>query len=85
MSDAGYQSPISPGRSWYEDSVGERPRYPALDGSIGVDVAVVGGGFTGLSAALTVPRANKDPIVAEAPLPERFGVWPGIVSAAPAD
>ena len=35
--------------------------------------------------ALTVPRANKDPIVAEAPLPERFGVWPGIVSAAPAD
>ncbi len=27
-----YQSPISPGRSWYEDSVPDRPAYPALDG-----------------------------------------------------
>ena len=43
------------------------------------------GGMMLHAAALTVPRANKDPIVAEAPLPERFGVWPGIVSAAPAD
>ncbi len=49
---APYQSPISPGRSWYEDSVGERPRYPRLDGALDVDTLVVGGGFTGLSAAL---------------------------------
>ncbi len=46
-----HQSPISPGISWYEASVGDRPPYPSLDGSLSVDVAVVGGGFTGLSAA----------------------------------
>ncbi|HEV7415833.1 MAG TPA: FAD-binding oxidoreductase, partial [Tianweitania sediminis] len=37
--------------SWYEDSVGDRPAYPALDGSVNADVVVIGGGFTGLSAA----------------------------------
>ncbi|MBI0474102.1 RNA pseudouridine synthase [Sphingomonas sp. MA1305] len=51
----------------------------------GLGVAVVGdpvygrgepGGMMLHAAALTVPRANKDPIVAEAPLPARFGDWP---------
>lgn len=41
---------------------------------------VYGGGEAGgmllHAAGLTVPRANKDPISADAPLPERFGVWP---------
>jgi gamma-glutamylputrescine oxidase len=46
-----YQSPISPGRSWYEDSVGDRPQYPSLDGDKSVDILIIGGGFTGLSAA----------------------------------
>lgn len=46
-----YQSPISPGISWYESSVGARPNYPALDGSQTCDVVIIGGGFTGLSAA----------------------------------
>ncbi|WP_279481974.1 FAD-binding oxidoreductase [Aureimonas sp. SK2] len=65
MSEA-YQSPISPGRSWYEDSCGERPRYPALDGSTRADVLVVGGGFTGLSAALHLARAGIDVVLCEA-------------------
>ena len=47
-----WQSPISPGISWYEASVGERPEYAPLDGSVDTDVAIVGGGFTGLSTAL---------------------------------
>ncbi|MGI9366529.1 MAG: NAD(P)/FAD-dependent oxidoreductase [Rhizobiaceae bacterium] len=47
-----YQSPIAPGRSWYEDSCGERPTYRALEGDLDVDVAIVGGGFCGLSTAL---------------------------------
>ena len=46
-----WQSPISPGISWYESNVAERPEYPALSGSTETDVAIVGGGFTGLQAA----------------------------------
>lgn len=53
-----YRGPISPGHSWYEDTAGERPAYPELDGDIAVDVAVVGGGFTGLSAAAHLARAG---------------------------
>ncbi|WP_182086826.1 FAD-binding oxidoreductase [Aureimonas sp. ME7] len=60
-----YQSPISPGRSWYEDSVGDRPRYRSLDGSTRADVLVVGGGYTGLSAALHLARAGVDVVLCE--------------------
>ena len=65
-----YQSPISPGRSWYEDSIGERPTYPALDGSTSADVAIVGGGYTGLSAAHHLSRAGLDVVLVEQ---HRFG------------
>ena len=64
-----YQSPIAPGRSWYEDSV-ERPHYPALDGDLAVDVVIVGGGFTGLSAALHLARSGVTVAVLES---HRFG------------
>lgn len=50
-SEAQWQSPISPGISWYEDAIAERPAYPTLDGDMTADVAVIGGGFTGLQAA----------------------------------
>ncbi|MEP0942536.1 MAG: FAD-binding oxidoreductase [Rhizobiaceae bacterium] len=65
-----YQSPISPGRSWYEDSCGARPTYPALDSDISVDVAVVGGGFCGLSAALHLAKAGTNVAVIDG---QRFG------------
>jgi gamma-glutamylputrescine oxidase len=65
-----YASPISPGRSWYEDTVGERPRYPALDGDRRVDVVVIGGGFTGLSAAAHLAKAGASVALIEA---HRFG------------
>lgn len=68
--DPPYQSPISPGRSWYEDSVPERPRYPKLEGDLDTDVLVVGGGFTGLSAAAHLASAGIDVAVVEA---ARFG------------
>lgn len=66
ISDRSYQSPISPGRSWYEDSCGERPRYEPLDGDITCDVAIVGGGFCGLSAALTLAEAGTSVVLLEA-------------------
>ncbi|MCV0395310.1 MAG: FAD-binding oxidoreductase [Rhizobiaceae bacterium] len=65
-----YQSPISPGFSWYEATVGERPRYPSLDGDLAVDVVVIGGGFTGLSAAAHLAKAGVSVALIEA---HRFG------------
>ncbi len=65
-----YQSPISPGRSWYEDTAGPRPEYPALDGALSCDVAIVGGGFTGLSAAVHLAKAGTNVALIEA---HRFG------------
>ena len=65
-----YQSPISPGVSWYEASVGERPTYPVLDGSQTCDVVIIGGGFTGLSAAYHLAIKGVSVILIEQ---HRFG------------
>ncbi|MER8588054.1 FAD-binding oxidoreductase [Mesorhizobium sp. M1338] len=65
-----YQSPISPGRSWYEDSAGPRPEYPSLDGDRTCDVVIIGGGFTGLSAAAHLAKAGTNVVLIEA---HRFG------------
>lgn len=65
-----YQSPISPGRSWYEDTAGQRPEYAALDGSRKADVVIIGGGFTGLSAAAHLAKAGSNVVLIEA---HRFG------------
>lgn len=61
-----YQSPISPGRSWYEDTAGPRPDCPALDGDRSCDVVIVGGGFTGLSAATHLAKAGTNVVLVEA-------------------
>lgn len=65
-----WQSPISPGISWYETSVGERPEYAPLDGSVDTDVAIVGGGFTGLQAAYNLAKKGVRVTLIEA---HRFG------------
>lgn len=65
-----YQSPISPGFSLYEETVGPRPIYPALDGDRMADVVIVGGGFTGLSAAAHLAKAGASVVLVEA---HRFG------------
>lgn len=65
MSDP-WQSPISPGRSWYEGTVETRPRYPRLDGSRHVDVVIVGGGYTGVSAAAHLAKAGVSVALLEA-------------------
>lgn len=65
-----YQSPISPGLSWYEATAGERPAYPALAESIACDVCIVGGGFTGLSAAAESAKLGASVVLVDA---ARFG------------
>ena len=60
-----WQSPIAPGISWYQSTMTERPEYPALDGSKTVDVAIVGGGFTGLQAAYNLAKAGLSVVVIE--------------------
>jgi gamma-glutamylputrescine oxidase len=65
-----YQSPISPGYSWYEATVGERPDYAPLDGDLSTDVVIIGGGFTGLSAATHLAKAGTSVALIEA---HRFG------------
>ncbi len=65
-----WQSPISPGISWYEATVGDRPEYAPLDGSVEADVAIVGGGFTGLQAAYNLAKKGVKVVLIEA---HRFG------------
>jgi gamma-glutamylputrescine oxidase len=65
-----HHSPISPGHSWYEATAGERPAYPALDGDRSADVVIIGGGFTGLSAAAHLAKAGTNVVLIEA---HRFG------------
>lgn len=51
--------------SYWVDSV-EGPRYPDASGVVSVDVAVVGGGITGLTTALLLKRAGKRVALLEA-------------------
>ena len=41
---------------WLEDV--ERPRYPRLDGELTADLAIVGGGYTGLWSAVLAKQRN---------------------------
>jgi len=55
---------------WRGTSSAARPMAPALEGEAKVELAIVGGGFTGLSAALHAAEAGADVAVLEA---ESFG------------
>ncbi|EJF75350.1 FAD-binding oxidoreductase [Bartonella alsatica] len=65
----GYNS-ISPGVSWYEDTLEERPSYPFFCEQIQCDVVIIGGGFTGLSAAYHLAKFGVHVVLFEA---SRFG------------
>jgi gamma-glutamylputrescine oxidase len=44
--------------SWYSETAAPLAPFPALEGEITADVAIVGGGYTGLSAALHLAEAG---------------------------
>lgn len=53
-------------RSWYAATVRPELRCPHLEGSQRADVAIVGGGFTGVSAALFLAERGVDVALVEA-------------------
>ncbi|MEJ8571112.1 FAD-binding oxidoreductase [Microbaculum marinum] len=62
---AGQGAPY-PADSWYTATAHTLDPFPPLDGDIRADVAVVGGGFTGLSAALHLAERGVDVVLLEA-------------------
>lgn len=52
--------------SYYAATANPAPRHPALAGEVSADVVVVGGGFTGLSAALSAAEAGFSVVLVEA-------------------
>jgi gamma-glutamylputrescine oxidase len=53
-------------RSWYADTATPLPRQPAAAGELTCDVCVIGGGYTGLSAALHLAQRGYDVVLLEA-------------------
>ncbi|UAB88464.1 FAD-binding oxidoreductase [Ruegeria sp. SCSIO 43209] len=53
---------------WWDETIAT-PAWPKLEDDISVDVAVIGGGFTGLSAALHLSEAGVSVAVFEAETP----------------
>jgi len=52
--------------SWYAETARPLPRQPAAAGDLSCDVCVIGGGYTGLSAALHLAERGYDVILLEA-------------------
>lgn len=61
---------LSPGQSWYEATIDYRPQYSGLDAAVQCDIAIVGGGFTGLSAAYHLAKGGLRVILVDG---ARFG------------
>ncbi|MGC1494384.1 MAG: FAD-binding oxidoreductase [Sulfitobacter sp.] len=52
--------------SWYVATATPTARFPTLKGAVKADVCVVGGGYTGLSAALYLAEAGRDVVLIDA-------------------
>ncbi|WP_029008419.1 NAD(P)/FAD-dependent oxidoreductase [Azospirillum halopraeferens] len=63
-------TPVPFPRSWYADTANPHPVHPVLEGERRCDVCVVGGGYTGLMAALELRERGYDVTLLEA---ERVG------------
>lgn len=52
--------------SYYAATVNEKTDYPVLEGTVSADICVVGAGFTGVSAALTLAERGYSVALVEA-------------------
>lgn len=64
--DAVYREPKAHTTSYYAATAHPQPYRPALTGDVQADVCVIGAGFSGISAALTLAEAGIRPLVLEA-------------------
>jgi gamma-glutamylputrescine oxidase len=53
-------------QSYYAASANPHPRHPKLEGEVSADVCVVGGGYTGVSAALHLAEQGYEVVLLEA-------------------
>ncbi|WP_396333553.1 NAD(P)/FAD-dependent oxidoreductase [Burkholderia anthina] len=53
-------------QSYYADTANDRSGHPSLDGAVSADVCVIGGGLTGLSAALDLAERGHSVVLVEA-------------------
>jgi glycine/D-amino acid oxidase-like deaminating enzyme len=51
--------------SYYAATANDRTRYPALEGTVKADVCVIGGGFSGVSTALTMAERGRSVVLLE--------------------
>ena len=51
--------------SWYAATAPLLPSFPSLEGEETADVCVIGGGYTGLSAALHLKKKGYDVVLLE--------------------
>ncbi|MFG1416436.1 FAD-binding oxidoreductase [Xanthobacter sp. V0B-10] len=58
--------PMAHPASWYVATANPMPDFPPLQGAAKADVCVLGGGYTGLSAALHLAEAGFDVVLLEA-------------------
>ncbi|WP_138069817.1 FAD-dependent oxidoreductase, partial [Sulfitobacter sp. EhC04] len=72
-----------PAISLWRDQIGNGADYPALTRDVSCDIAIVGGGYTGLHAALTLAATGLSVVVLEAGTPGTGGSGRngGVVSA----
>ncbi|EEE37330.1 FAD dependent oxidoreductase [Rhodobacteraceae bacterium KLH11] len=61
-------SPAPRAGCWWDETIAA-PDWPELESDLPVDVAIIGGGFTGVSAALHLARAGASVAVLEAETP----------------
>ncbi|MGB2163609.1 MAG: NAD(P)/FAD-dependent oxidoreductase [Candidatus Puniceispirillaceae bacterium] len=52
--------------SIYAAEIADKPKFPAPTGNLDCEIAIIGGGFTGMTAALTLAENGHDVILIEA-------------------